>query len=124
MKELVAVFCAGGVGACLRLILGRAVDLHYAAMLPNAGTLAANLIGSFVIGMLSTLLPDGVFRVAILTGLLGGFTTYSAFALLTVGMAENGRWSLMSFQLVAHLLGGMLCVFLGIALARLLGGTH
>lgn len=122
MKELLAVFCAGGLGACLRLLVGRGVDTVFAAQLPNAGTLAANLIGCFVIGLMATLLPDGVLRVAILTGLLGGFTTYSAFALLTVNMATSGRWSLVATQLALHLVGGVICVLLGIALARALGG--
>jgi len=123
MSELFAVFCAGGLGASLRLLLGRAVDGHFAAAWPHAGTLAANLIGSFVIGMMSTLLPEGVLRVAIITGLLGGFTTYSAFALLTVDLAGSGRWGLVSLQLVAHIAGGVLCVLLGIAVARLFGGA-
>jgi len=126
MKEFAAVFCAGGLGASLRLLLGRLVDAHftahYAASLPHAGTLAANLIGSFAIGLMSALLPDGVLRLAVITGLLGGFTTYSAFALLTVDLATSGRWGFLSAQLAAHIFGGVTCVLLGIALARMLGG--
>ena len=120
MKELIAVFCAGGAGASLRLLLGRAIDARYAAAFPHAGTLAANLIGSFVIGLMATLLPEGVLRVAIITGLLGGFTTYSALALLTVELAGGGRWGLVGLQLIIHIVGGVLCVLLGIALARLI----
>ena len=123
MKELVAVFCAGGLGASLRLVLGRVVDAHLAAALPHAGTLVANLIGSFVIGLMSELLPEGLLRVAVLTGLLGGFTTYSAFALLTVDLAGDGRWGMVSAQLAVHIVGGVTCVLLGIALGRALGGA-
>ncbi len=123
MKEVVAVFFAGGLGASLRLLLGRVVDAQLAATLPHAGTLVANLIGAFVIGLMSELLPEGVLRVALLTGLLGGFTTYSAFALLTVDLAGDGRWGLVSAQLAAHIVGGVTCVLLGIALGRVLGGA-
>lgn len=123
MAELVAVFVAGGLGACLRLLVGRGIDVHCAVHLPNAGILAANLIGCLAIGLLSTLLADGVLRVAILTGLLGGFTTYSAFALLTVNMGEAGRWWLVGIHVAGHLVGGVLCVIAGIALGKLLRGA-
>lgn len=123
MLELIAVFVAGGTGACFRLLLGRWVDLLCAPHLPNAGILAANLLGSLAIGFGSALLPDGVWRVALLTGLLGGFTTYSAFALLTVNIAGAGRWGLLAIQLGVHLIGGVLCVLAGVALARLVRGA-
>ena len=65
MLELIAVFVAGGTGACFRLLLGRWVDLLCAPHLPNAGILAANLLGSLAIGFGSALLG------ALIVGLTG-----------------------------------------------------
>lgn len=118
MSELVAVFVAGGVGACLRLGLARTVDVWIAAQLPNAGILAVNVLGSLAIGALSATLPEGTLRVAILAGLLGGFTTYSSFSLLVVEMAGSGRWGLALVQVAAHLAGGIAAVSLGLALGK------
>ena len=116
--NLAAIFAAGGLGACLRFLLTRWVDGHLGATLPGAGTLAVNLLGSFLMGLLGGLIPPGPLRIALLTGLLGGFTTYSAFALLTVDLAHEGRWQVSVLQVLAHLLGGALCLLLGLLLAR------
>ena len=63
------------------------------------GTILINILGSFVIGFFATLTgPDGRLgvpfdaRVFVLTGLCGGFTTFSAFSLQTLELARDGRW--------------------------------
>lgn len=119
---LAVIFVAGGLGACLRFVVSRWADAAIGATLPQAGTLVVNLVGSLAMGFLGGLVPLGTLRVAVLTGLLGGFTTYSAFALLTVDLGAEGRWGAAAFQVVAHLVGGCLCLVLGVALARLLRG--
>jgi CrcB protein len=57
----------------------------------------------------------------VLGGFLGGFTTYSAFALFSVDLARDARWGVLVSQLGLHLVGGMVAVLLGMALARALG---
>lgn len=118
MSELLAVFVAGGAGACLRLALARSVDVWLAASLPNAGVLTVNLLGSLAIGLLSVVVPEGTMRIAVLAGLLGGFTTYSSFSLLLVEMASSGRWGPATLQLLGHLVGGIAAVTLGLALGK------
>ena len=54
-------------------------------------------------------------------GFLGGFTTYSAFALFSVEFVGASKWDTLATQLGLHLLGGMFCVYLGMQLARVLG---
>lgn len=120
---LAAIFVAGGVGACLRFVVSRWAEAAFGGTLPQAGTLVVNLIGSLAMGLLGGLLPLGTLRIAVLTGLLGGFTTYSAFALLTVDLGAEGRWGAAAFQVVGHLVGGCLCLVVGIVLARLIRGT-
>jgi CrcB protein len=114
------VFLAGGLGATLRVGLAGLIERGATDRLPSAGTLTVNLIGCFLIGVLAPILT-GHARVVVLGGFLGGLTTYSAFALLTAELGAEARWSVLGFQLLAHLLGGVLFVAAGIALARVLG---
>jgi CrcB protein len=115
---LLGIFLAGGLGAALRVGLVTLLDAVTGARVPFVGTLSVNLVGCFCIGFAATTLGQGPWRAIVLGGLLGGFTTYSAFALFTVEAAQNGRMGALAFQLVAHLMGGAACVILGTALAR------
>ena len=116
-----ALFAAGGAGACLRFVLGTRLDVALAARLPHAGTLVVNLLGCLAIGALAAALAPGPARTVVVVGLLGGFTTYSSFALLSVELAQTDRLGALAVQLGAHLLGGMLMVVLGAALVGLFG---
>jgi CrcB protein len=117
----VGLFAAGGCGVCLRLVLSLRVDRWAAATLPQAGTLAVNLAGCFLIGLLAPMLPQGPGRMIAIVGLLGGFTTYSTFALLGVELAETSRWGPLAWQLGLHLGGGALMVIAGARLGTRLG---
>lgn len=118
----IAIILAGGSGALLRYLLGRTtVNLGWAAL--PFGTLVANLIGCFLIGYLSWVLihkwqVSREVQVVVLTGFLGGFTTFSAFSLETVTMIQQGA----SFKAFAYIgmsvtLSILLC-FAGIFLAK------
>ena len=112
-----ALFAAGGCGVCLRFVLALKVDRWAEATLPYAGTLAVNLLGCLAIGVLAPLLPQGPGRAIAVAGLLGGFTTYSSFALLTVELAGAARWAPLAWQLALHVGGGALMVALGSRIA-------
>lgn len=90
----IAIVIAGGTGALLRYLLGRAtVNLGWAAL--PFGTLIANLLGCFLMGYLSWVLVykwqmSKEIQVVVLTGFLGGFTTFSAFSLEVINMAQQG----------------------------------
>lgn len=114
------LFAAGGLGACLRHVLALRIDASLGpTSLPYAGTLVVNLLGCLAIGALAAWLSPGPARTIVLAGLLGGFTTYSTFALLTVELAGTGRWSPLGWQLGLHLIGGVAMVALGAALVGL-----
>jgi CrcB protein len=117
------LFAAGGCGVCLRFVLALRVDRWAAETLPHAGTLAVNLIGCLAIGVLAPLVPQGPARAIAVAGLLGGFTTYSSFALLTVELAGEARWAPLAWQLALHVGGGALMVALGSRVGRLLAGA-
>lgn len=113
----VLTFVAGGLGALLRVLLVPLVDRRLDAILPFAGTLAVNLLGCFAIGVGSVLL-GGPARLVVLGGLLGGFTTYSAFGLLGVELLTQGRTAAALAQLGGHLAGGLLCAWMGTLVGR------
>jgi fluoride exporter len=118
------LFVAGGCGVCLRHLLAQMVDgrlaqVFAARALPHAGMLAVNLLGCLAIGALAAVMPAGPVRTIVLVGLLGGFTTYSSFALVSVELADGARWGAFGWQIGLHLAGGMAMVALGAWLARM-----
>jgi len=106
------VFVGGGVGAVLR----------YAATLAIGGpaaTLAVNLAGSFAIGLCMPLLPgDGPARLLVMTGLLGGFTTFSAFSLDTMLLAQRGEMGAALTYAGASVILSLAAAAAGLSLGR------
>ncbi len=115
------VFLAGGTGALLRVALSATVESRLGERLPHVGVLTANLVGCLLIGACAATIPVGPWRTIILGGLLGGFTTYSAFALFKADLLASGRYDLFGIQLGLHLVGGLLAVVGGMQLMRLFG---
>lgn len=119
--QLAGVFLAGGVGAVSRVLLSGRIEQALIERLPFAGVLVVNLIGCLAIGLAAAMISADHWRNIVLGGLLGGFTTYSAFALFTVTLAEQQRWGTVATQIVAHVVGGVVCVWAGFWIARMLG---
>ena len=90
----VAVFVGAGLGGVVRWMLVIVSDARLGAAFPW-GTLIANVVGSFVIGVVAGYLvlhASPFWRLFWMVGVLGGFTTFSAFSLQTVEMAIAARW--------------------------------
>jgi CrcB protein len=118
------LFLGGGLGACLRVALATAIDGRAAAVFP-LGLLAVNTSGCFAIGVLATLADEQGWlstpaRMFAVTGLLGGFTTFSSFGLDTLRLAADGRLGFAMANAAASLLLALLGVAAGIALVRAL----
>ncbi|MGP1347440.1 MAG: fluoride efflux transporter FluC [Phycisphaerales bacterium] len=120
------VFVAGGLGCVCRyglVVLGARVSGWF-----PAGTLVANLVGCLLVGVLAPLLfgEEGVlparWRVVVLVGFLGGFTTFASFAYDTLSMAESGRWWWAGLNFVGHTALGIGLVGLGAWVGRGLWG--
>jgi len=84
------------------------------------GTLIVNVTGSFVIGFFATLTgPDGrIFvgtdaRQFVMTGICGGYTTFSSFSLQTLSLAQDGEWTLAGLNVVVSVVLCLLAVWLG-----------
>jgi CrcB protein len=96
VNTLVAIAVGGALGSVLRFLLGAMVQGWTSARFP-IGTLSVNVAGSLAIGVLYVWLLE---RTAAppaavgfwMTGLLGGFTTFSAFSLESIGLVEQGAW--------------------------------
>lgn len=117
--------CLGGAaGTAARYVLGGwLLDLLGPAF--PWGTLAVNLLGSLLLGfvMEASLVTGAIsptLRLALATGVLGGFTTYSSFNYDTLRLIEDGSWPLAGVNLVATLVGCLLVGFAGVGVARLL----
>jgi CrcB protein len=117
----VAVGVGAALGAWLRWFLGMAFN-HVLPTLP-LGTLAANLTGGLLIGAAveffgqrSGLAPE--WRLLVITGFLGGLTTFSAFSAESVGLLQRGELGWALGHAAVHLAGSVLLTFAGIALVR------
>src|SRR5215212_880325 len=127
MLRMLLVGLAGLLGTLCRYWLSGALARRYGEAFP-AGTLAVNLLGCFAAGLLFHLMQErGAFsetaRAAVFVGLLGGFTTFSSYGLQTFTLLREGQVGLAALNVVASNLLGVLMVFAGYALAKLLGGA-
>jgi len=115
----VAVAVAGGVGAAARYLLDTAVRRRAGERFPW-GILAVNLSGALVLGILSPLPTDEAWRWIVGTGLLGGYTTFSAVAVTTALLAEEGRTRTATVYAAVSFVGSVLAAAVGLTLGALL----
>ncbi len=124
MQKIVLIGLGGLVGTLSRYWLSGVVARRYGETFP-AGTLLVNLAGCFLIGSLFYLmyeryLVDQTLRAVIFVGLLGGFTTFSSFGLQTFTLLRDGELALATLNVIVSNLGGLLMVWLGYTLAKVL----
>ena len=107
------------VGALLRWFAGMALNSLWAGF--PLGTLLVNCLGGGLIGVAMVWFsrsPDELLRLLLVTGLLGGFTTFSSFSAESLGLVQRGDFGLALLHSAAHLLGALACTALGYGLAR------
>lgn len=119
--NLLLVMAGGALGAGARHLTGRATLALFGPRLP-VGTLAVNLLGGLLMGLLAGLLARTVlgepWRLFLGVGVLGGFTTFSAFSLDAVLMAERGQPLLALGYVLLSVAGSIAALAAGLSLAR------
>ena len=122
-SALLAVFMGAGLGACLRFGLGETLN----RLLPSMplGTLAANLIGGYLVGVAIAFFAwrtdlSPLWRLALITGFLGGLTTFSTFSAEVINAFTRGETGWALAIALSHLAGSLLLTLLGLATVRAL----
>jgi CrcB protein len=129
LNSMILVGAGAAAGAILRWLLGLGLNGLFPAIPP--GTLVANLVGGYLAGVVMEALsaPWGMapeLRLLLMTGFLGGLTTFSTFSAEVVRLMQQGRLALAGAEITAHLAGSVILTMLGIAtvttMRRLLQG--
>lgn len=124
MIQLLAVGLGGFVGAVSRWVLTGFVQRHVSPAWFPAGTLAVNLLGCLVIGVLMTLVthaqqPPATWRLFLVTGILGSLTTFSTFGYETFELLREQQVRMAVLSVAANLVFGLLAVWAGRSLTLL-----
>lgn len=119
-KHIIAVFCAGGLGALSRFELTALVNKLAGGEFP-LGTLVVNIVGCFLFGALwefisHHMLTDPI-RVILLVGFVGSFTTFSSFIFDCIALGHL-RMGLAAVNFIVQSVVGFFCVFIGIYLMK------
>lgn len=120
--KLAAVAAGGAIGASLRYMAAAITHAVMGKDFPY-GTLVVNVLGSLIIGYLLVLLPDSdetlpLLRLLLITGILGGFTTYSAFSIETLQLIQDGHLTKAGLNVILTLLLCFLAVWAGFIFGR------
>ncbi len=120
-----AVGMGAALGAWLRWWLGFMLNATLPAL--PLGTLVANLVGGYVMGLFmglfsltSTFSPE--LRLFVMTGLLGGLTTFSTFSAEAVTLLSRGQYGWAATHILVHLLGSLALTGLGLLTVQLIRG--
>jgi CrcB protein len=125
MQKLLVIGVGGFIGALLRYGIGTSVQTMFKQSSFPLGTLAVNLLGCFIIGIVTYFVESrGVLSIEtrsfILVGLLGAFTTFSSFGMETINLLNEGKILQTLTNIILHLLLGLGAVWLGRYLSQMM----
>lgn len=117
LKPILVISVGATLGALLRWALGLRLNFLFPALPP--GTLVANMIGSYVIGVAMAYFATAPtipaeWRLLIVTGFCGGLTTFSTFSAEVVVLLQQGRLAMAGATVAAHVVGSVAMTFAGI----------
>ncbi|MGE5097001.1 MAG: fluoride efflux transporter CrcB [Betaproteobacteria bacterium] len=118
LKAIIAISVGSAAGALLRWVLGLKLNSLMPSIPP--GTLAANLVGGYVVGLAIAFFADTPeippeWRLFVITGFCGGLTTFSTFSAEVVALMQQGELARMALAISLHLGGSILMTIAGIA---------
>jgi CrcB protein len=123
MKILLAIGTGSFIGGVFRYLLSQFIQTKFLSTFPF-GTLTVNVVGCFLIGLVfgfserGNMAPE--WRLFLATGLLGGFTTFSAFSNETVGMLRDGQLWYATAYISSSVIIGLVATFTGISITKLI----
>ena len=122
MKQLLAIFLGGGIGASARYLLSLQIHKATGPGFPF-GILTVNVLGSFLIGILWVLLIERfnlgpIWRASLLIGLLGGFTTFSSFSIDTINLMLRGQIMSATLYILLSVILCLIGTWFGILIGR------
>lgn len=126
MRRLILVVLCGGLGSGARYLIGTSIAGWLGPRFPY-GTVTINITGSYLIALIMTLSlttnligPD--LRVALTTGIMGGYTTYSSFNYESIALFQQGALLLGMLNIAVTVVACLVAGGLGVVSARLLAG--
>ncbi len=125
MKLLLLIAIGGAIGSIARYLLSSQTYSILGSYFPY-GTLVVNVLGAFLIGIISMIITERFsgyameLRGLLLIGFLGGFTTFSSFSLETMNLLENGQLSYALLNIVGSVVLCLIATWLGLMLGRAL----
>jgi CrcB protein len=124
VKDFLAISAAAIAGANLRYLFNRLAVQGLGPVFPY-GTMFINILGSFIVGFFviwttQRVLVDPRWRLMVVVGFCGSFTTFSSYAFETVAYFEQGQWGLMLMNILANNILCLGAALTGMALARAL----
>lgn len=122
IRNILMVGLGGGIGSIARYLCQRWFIVNYPGHFPW-GTFAVNITGCFLIGLFWGLSfrsfeSNEMWKLLLMTGLCGGFTTFSAFTLEGIGLIKEQRMTLFFLYIAGSVLTGLLATLIGMKLTR------
>jgi fluoride exporter len=122
VKLLFYIFLGGGIGSVCRYLLTLSINRQLTSAFP-AGTFAVNVTGCFLIGLLYGVAIryswfNAEWRLFLITGICGGYTTFSTFSYEAVGLIREGNYGYFLLYVAGSIVLGLLATMLGTAVLR------
>lgn len=120
MRNLFYIFIGGGMGSVLRFLVSNHTQKLWNINSFPMGTFVVNMVGCFLIGVLSTyfLKVDNYLKFLLITGFCGGFTTFSTFSAENISLWENGNYVMLGFYILLSVIIGFGAVYLGLNISK------
>ncbi|MBN1182007.1 MAG: fluoride efflux transporter CrcB [Bacteroidales bacterium] len=124
MKNILLIGCGGFIGSVARFFVSK-LNLQWEVLSIPMGTLLVNVFGSFLIGFLTGISERGIvlnveWRMFLMVGLCGGFTTFSTFSNENLTLMRNGQFPIVLLYTGISVLLGFTAVYLGYSSTKLL----
>lgn len=123
VKEAVIIGLGGATGSILRYFSGQFISKNFPSQIPM-GTLVVNLLGCLLIGILvgcfsKNQISGNEWKLLLVTGFCGGYTTFSAFAIENINLIQNHQVSQALIYIGLSIILGLLAVWLGLTVVKL-----